>query len=61
MVMERASLRMLTVVLGCLWMATPARAQLNTQHIKGTVGRKSGSQTPPGVYFIAPLLYGTRR
>jgi hypothetical protein len=28
-----------------------------TQHIKGTVGLKSGSQAPPGVYFIAPLLY----
>jgi hypothetical protein len=35
----------------------PAQAQLNTQHIKGTVGLKSGSQAPPGVYFIAPLYY----
>jgi hypothetical protein len=35
----------------------PAHAQLNTQHIKGTVGLKSGSQAPPGVYFIAPLYY----
>ena len=30
---------------------------MNTQHIKGTVGLKSGSQAPPGVYFIAPLYY----
>ena len=35
----------------------PVQAQLNTQHIKGTVGLKSGSQAPPGVYFIAPLYY----
>src|SRR5688572_2588612 len=34
-----------------------AEAQLNTQHLKGTVGLKSGSQAPSGVYFIAPLLY----
>jgi len=37
--------------------ATPAQAQLNTQHIKGTAGLKSGSQPPPHVYFLAPLLY----
>jgi len=36
---------------------TPAHAQLNTQHIKGTVGLKSGSQPPPHVYVIAPLFY----
>ena len=35
----------------------PAEAQLNTQHIKGTAGLKSGSQAPPGVCFIAPLFY----
>jgi hypothetical protein len=35
----------------------PAQAQLNTQHIKGTVGLKAGSQPPPGMYFIAPILY----
>ena len=38
-------------------MVAPAEAQLNTQHIKGTVGLKSGSQAPSGVYFIAPLFY----
>jgi hypothetical protein len=37
--------------------AAPAQAQLNTQHVKGTVGLKSGSQPPPGTYFIAPLIY----
>jgi hypothetical protein len=36
---------------------TPAHAQLNTQHIKGTVGLKGGSQPPPDVYVIAPLFY----
>jgi hypothetical protein len=45
------------VVLACVGIAAPAEAQLNTQHIKGTVGLKSGSQAPPGVYFIAPLFY----
>jgi hypothetical protein len=37
--------------------AAPAFAQLNTQHIKGGVGLKSGSQPPPGGYFVAPLLF----
>jgi hypothetical protein len=37
--------------------ATPALAQLNTQHIKGTVGLKSGSQPPPHWYVVAPLVY----
>jgi len=42
-----------------VWIATvvPAQAQLNTQHIKGTVGLKAGSQPPPHIYFIAPLYY----
>jgi hypothetical protein len=35
----------------------PAHAQLNTQHVKGTAGLKAGSQPPPHVYVIAPLLY----
>jgi hypothetical protein len=57
----RASLRSL-IVTGCtlyvvLLGATPAQAQLNTQHVKGAVGLKSGSQPPPHVYVIAPLLY----
>ena len=41
----------------CMLSATPARAQLNTQHIKGVVGLKAGSQPPPHIYVIAPLLY----
>jgi hypothetical protein len=53
-----ASLRVVTAVaLGCIWSVSPVEAQLNTQHIKGTVGLKSGSQAPPGLYFIAPLYY----
>ena len=35
----------------------PAYAQLNTQHLKGGVGLKSGSQPPPGGYIAAPVLY----
>ena len=58
MITIRVSLKMVTViVLACVCMVAPAEAQLNTQHIKGTVGLKSGSQAPPGVYFIAPLFY----
>jgi hypothetical protein len=37
--------------------ATPAQAQLLTQHIKGTVGLKAGSQPPPHVYVVGPLFY----
>ena len=36
---------------------TPAHAQLATQHIKGLVGLKSGTQPPQHVYVIAPVLY----
>jgi hypothetical protein len=34
-----------------------AHAQLNTQHIKGTVGLKGGSQPPPHWYVVGPLVY----
>jgi hypothetical protein len=37
--------------------APSAHAQLNTQHLKGSVGLKSGSQPPPGGYIAAPVLY----
>lgn len=37
--------------------ATSTQAQLNTQHVKGSVGLKAGSQAPPGGYVVAPLLY----
>jgi hypothetical protein len=57
----RRSLRCLTAAIGGVVLgliaATPAHAQLNTQHIKGGVGLKSGSQPPPHVYVIAPFLY----
>ena len=45
------------VVALSLAMAAPAHAQLNTQHLKGGVGLKSGSQPPPGGYIAAPILY----
>ena len=35
----------------------PAYAQLNTQHLKGPTGLKSGSQPPPHLYAVLPLLY----
>jgi hypothetical protein len=41
----------------CAIAVTPAQAQLNTQHIKGAVGLKAGSQPPPHVYVIAPFVY----
>ena len=44
---------LLSIIVG----SSPAAAQLNTQHVKGAVGLKSGSQPPPHVYVIAPLLY----
>ena len=36
---------------------TEARAQLNTQHVKGSVGLKAGSQPPPGGYLVLPVFY----
>jgi hypothetical protein len=37
--------------------AAPVQAQLITQHIKGSVGLKAGSQAPPHLYVVMPLLY----
>jgi len=55
------TIRRLVIGFGALVAVTtgvgPADAQLNTQHIKGTVGLKGGSQPPPDIYVIAPLLY----
>ena len=48
-----AALAALAVVAG----PADAVAQLNTQHIKGPTGLKSGSQPPPHLYLIAPLIY----
>jgi hypothetical protein len=44
-------------LLACAFGARPANAQLNTQHIKGIVGLKGGTQPPPDIYLIAPLVY----
>ena len=44
-------------VFACAVSATPARAQLNTQHIKGAVGLKAASQPPPHWYVNLPLIY----
>ena len=42
---------------GVLALSGTAHAQLFTQHVKGSVGLKAGSQPPPGGYIVAPLLY----
>jgi hypothetical protein len=34
-----------------------SHAQLLTQHIKGAVGLKAGSQPPPGGYVLLPVVY----
>jgi hypothetical protein len=48
-------------MLAALWLGmigpATAHAQLNTQHIKGTVGLKAGSQPPPHLYVVLPLVY----
>jgi hypothetical protein len=44
-------------VLSCAIGAGGAHAQLNTQHVKGIVGLKGGSQPPPEWYVIGPLIY----
>jgi hypothetical protein len=55
---SRSRLALPILALGIVMaLATPARAQLNTQHVKGSVGVKSGSQAPPGQYGVAPWLY----
>ena len=45
--MDGVAFRMaMSIALVCSCFVAPAEAQLNTQHIKGTVGLKSGSQAP---------------
>ena len=44
-------------LLACAMSVSPAHAQLNTQHLKGATGLKSGSQPPPHWYAVLPLLY----
>jgi hypothetical protein len=52
---SRFSVVAVTLLTGTI--ADTAQAQLSTQHLKGVVGLKSGTQPPPHVYFIAPLVY----
>ena len=49
--------RVATSLLLCGISVSTVDAQLNTQHIKGTVGLKSGTQAPPHWYAILPLIY----
>jgi hypothetical protein len=53
--------RLACVVLGSVVASaiavTPVQAQLNTQHLKGGVGLKAGSQPPPHLYVLAPLIF----
>ena len=45
---------LITFVVG----AAPALAQLNTQHLRGSVGLKAGSQPPPHMMtFLATPLH----
>ena len=37
--------------------STAVLAQLNGQNIKGDAGLKSGSQAPPGSYFVVPMWF----
>jgi len=60
----RLSFRCLTAVIGGILLslaaAAPAHAQLLTQHIKGGVGLKAGSQPPPGGYIpVIVYVYNT--
>ena len=55
--LARMAVRAGGAIILALTIASPALAQLNTQHVKGSVGLKAGSQPPPGGYVVAPLLY----
>ena len=57
MAVGRKEISSIAAIVGLLACALPAHAQLNTQHIKGTVGLKGGSQPPPDIYLISPLIY----
>ena len=48
---------MMSGLMVCVIGVIPAHAQLVTQHIKGVIGLKGGSQPPPHTYVIAPLWY----
>lgn len=53
----RHLMMMVIVLLATGGLPRAAGAQLLTQHIKGGVGLKVGSQPPPGGYVVGPLLY----
>jgi hypothetical protein len=55
MVLVRWSVAILVGLLAVL--PSPVLAQLNTQHLKGSIGLKAGSQPPPGGYVTLPLLF----
>jgi hypothetical protein len=44
-------------LLACAIGASPAHAQLATQHVKGIVGLKGGTAPPPHTYVIAPVVF----
>jgi len=48
---------MMSGLMVCVIGVMPAHAQLSTQHVKGVIGLKGGSQPPPHTYVIAPLWY----
>lgn len=53
-----SSWRIAAVAVAALLCAPAASlAQLNGSNIKGDAGLKSGSQAPPGVYFVIPLYF----
>ena len=54
--MSRVSVKIVLLMFAIL-LSSPAYAQLNTQHVKGSTGLKSGSAPPPGGYMILPLVY----
>jgi hypothetical protein len=58
--MRRYSSRRLLTTLAMVALSVCPRvasAQLLTQHVKGAVGLKAGSQPPPGGYVIVPVFY----
>ena len=55
--MPRISMCVTGALLLSVFGASPALAQLNTAHLKGTVGLKAGSQPPPHWYVVLPGVY----
>jgi len=53
----RPGLSLALALIALALFVSDARAQMLTQHVKGSMGLKAGSQPPPGGYVVAPLLY----